>query len=271
MRAAHPTLPENSTPFVLLTGGKGGVGKTTLAANLGVQLARRGRRTLLVDLDLGLANLHVVLRLAKGPDIEDALSGRCSLRECIVTGPAGLDVLPASSGTAAMGSLGADGRQRLLAGLDELASDYDLVLGDSAAGIGPDVLDFATAADHVMVVTTPDVTAVTDAYGLIKAVSTWADEHATELPTPEVVVNLASGVDQAESTARKLGGVCERFLARSPRFAGWLPSSRPVALANLRQEPFVTNRTSPLLRGCIERLAVRLERLAAFRSPVSAH
>lgn len=270
MRTGHPSLPGSETPFVLMTGGKGGVGKTTLSAHLGVELARRGRRTLLVDLDLGLANLHVLLRLAKTADIEDALAGRAGFRDCIVRGPGGVDVLPASSGTAAMGRLDRNGRARLLAGIAELAEDYDLVLGDSAAGIGPDVLDFATAADHVLVVTTPDVAAATDAYGLIKAVSTWADEHAAELATPEVVVNLASGIDQAQETARKLAGVCERFLARSPRFAGWLPSARPVALAGLRLEPFAGGRSSPLLASCLARLATRLERLGTASRPVSA-
>lgn len=262
-------MESTDAPFVLVTGGKGGVGKTTLSANLGVELARRGRRTLLVDLDLGLANLHVALRVSPANSIEDALAGRCRFADCVVPGPCGVDVLPASSGTASMAQLGRRDREDLLAGLAELSGDYEFVLGDSAAGIGPDVLDFATAADHVWVVTTPEVAAVTDAYGLIKAVSTWADDHTTELATPEVIVNLASGIDEAESTARKLGRVCTRFLARSPRFVGWLPSARPIALATQRQEPLANGRSNPLLRGCVDRLVTRLERLGTTLAPVS--
>lgn len=262
-------LVDGGAPLVLLTGGKGGVGKSTLAAGLGVELAHGGLRTLVVDLDLGLANLHVLLRLPGGPSVEDALAGRCALRDCVVPGPCGLDVLPASSGTAAMGRLSAEQRARLIADLAALSTGYDLVLGDSAAGIGPDVLDFATAADHVLVVTTPEVAALTDAYGLIKAVSTWADERRAELPTPELVVNLATGVDQAAATARKLAGICERFLARSPRLAGWLPTSAPKDLAGLREDR-LSGGARPLVAGCVERLATRLGRLRGASCPVSA-
>jgi flagellar biosynthesis protein FlhG len=258
------------TPFVLLTGGKGGVGKTTLCANLGVALALSGRRVLCADLDLGLANLNVFLRLPAGPHLEDALAGEASFESCVVRGPGGVDVLPASSGSASMGRLDAAQRARLLAGIDRLAGGYDLVLGDSAAGIGPDVLDFALAADRVLVVTTPEVAALTDAYGLIKAVSTRSAESGVEVPTPELIVNRAGGVDQAEAVARKLAGVCERFLARSPRCAGWLPASRVVLGAAARQEPFAAGPPTPLLGGCMARLARRVERLLPDRTPVSA-
>jgi flagellar biosynthesis protein FlhG len=268
----RPRNPRSGTraPIVLVTGGKGGVGKTTLAANTAFALARRGRRVLLVDLDLGLADAHVLLRISPPRTLEDALFGRCELRDCIVRAELGLDVLAASSGTPAMGQLGDELRARLCAGLRELARDYDILVADGAAGIGPDVLAFCGLADHVLVVTTPEPMAMTDAYGLIKALVTRVDAThggVPELSTPEIVVNRAAGIDEARSIARKLGGVCERFLARSPRMAGWLPASRSVASSAIEQRPFADDERADggrraLVTSCLGRLAERLEALA---------
>lgn len=255
-----------SAPFVLITGGKGGVGKTTLAANLGVTLASQGLRVLLVDLDLGLANVDVLLGLEPRFDVEDALAGRCALAACVVRGPEGLDVLPAGSGTAGMAQLERGRREHLLAGLAELGAQYDIVLGDSAAGIGADVLAFAAHASIVLVVTTPDPTALTDAYGLIKALDALSREQALALPTPELVLNFVSGVEEAEITARKLAEVCERFLSRAPRLAGWLPKSARVLDACRKQRLFALaqgkNGAETLEQRCVRRIAEHVRRLS---------
>jgi len=255
------TLARLPVPFILVTGGKGGVGKTTLAANLGVQLAQDGFRVLVVDLDLGLANLDVVLGLTVERDIEDAVNGRCTLAECVTEGPGGVHILPASSGSEAMGRLDGSGRRALFTMLRELGREYDIVLGDSAAGIGPDVLDFASIADRVLVVTTPDVAALTDAYGLIKALDQHGARTGGDIPTPEVVVNLSSGVEEALRIARKLRAVCERFLSRSPRQAGWIPRSSAVARTAAGAEPVAITRRRELEGLCLRQITGRLGRL----------
>jgi len=208
-------------PFVLVTGGKGGVGKSTLAANLGVELARTGSRPLLADLDFGLANLDVFLGLEPRDRVAELLGGR-ELSACLATGPEGLSVLTAGSGSPPSASPDDARRRRLLSCILEEPAPCDLVLGDSAAGIGGDVLGFATAADRVLVVTTPDPAALTDAYAVVKAVDFQARREGLEVPTPELFVNLAADASEARSVAEKLRAVCTRFLARSPRFVGWM-------------------------------------------------
>lgn len=266
MSFAEIEEPCTKAPFVLLTGGKGGVGKTTVATNLAIQLRLSGLRVLLVDLDLGLANVNVMLRLSPERTLEDALAGRANFSDCVVRGPAGLHVLPAGSGTAAMGRPDRARRRALLEAITELSHDYDLVLGDSAAGIGHDVLSFATSADRVIVVTTPQPAAMTDAYGLIKALDTWAVEEGGEVPTPELFVNQTGDVIEAERTAERLRSVCERFLARSPRFAGWMPWAAGVADGVARQVPFAVADGKSLEARCLRQLCGRVARLGNGRS-----
>lgn len=257
-------------PFVLVTGGKGGVGKTTIAANLGVDLSREGKRVLLVDLDLGLANLDVLLGMSVDGRIDQALRGEVDVATCITRGPCGVDVLAAATGDESMAALSAESRERLIALIASVADEYDVVIGDSAAGVGTDVLSFASIADRVLIVTTPDLSALTDAYGLIKALDQFGSKRGIDIPTPEVVVNHASGVEEGKAIARKLRSICERFLARSPRQAGWLPRSVAVERSATLRAPFVLQPKRALENVCMRQIASRLERLCAGRSTVGA-
>ncbi|QDU70002.1 AAA family ATPase [Engelhardtia mirabilis] len=254
--------PRRQAPLALVTGGKGGVGKSTLVANVGLALAGRGLRVLAVDLDFGLANLQVLLRRDPARNQEDWFCGRAQLRECLCTVEPGLDLLPASSGELEMARPDSSRRRRLLEGLAELSVDYDLILADSAAGIGPDVLGFAIEADHVLVVTTPDPAALTDAYGLIKAFDAAAREARLELPTPEVLVNMAGDPQEAQRVSDRLTAVCQRFLARRPRVLGHLPRGREVVAGSARQEPFVRSAPSSAVARALETITLRYERLA---------
>ncbi len=249
-----------AAPFVLVSSGKGGVGKTMLAVNLAVQLASSGKRVLLADLDLGLADAHIFVRMHPEASIADALSGRRAIQDCVERAPGGFDLLAAESGEAQWVRDDDERCPRVLALLAELSSNYDIVIGDAGAGIGQDVLRLSAAADRVLIVTTPDPAALADAYGLIKAIDAHGRELNLDLPTPELVLNQVDSADQADGLATKLRGICERFLVRSPRLAGWLPRSALVGASIASQRPFAMDRPLCLENHCLRLLSERVRR-----------
>ena len=242
-----------------VTGGKGGVGKSTVTVNLAVDLSRRGRRVLLCDLDLGLANVDVMLRVQTSYTLVDALAGRCELEDCISTGPCGLHIIAGGSGELGWGDSNQSRREELLGALRSLGESYDIILCDGAAGIGGDVLGLSSAADRVLLVTTPEPAALTDAYGLLKAIDAFALEGDLEVPTPEVIVNLASTREEAQAAGIKLRKVAERFLCRSPRRVGWLPDSGDIRRAASTQKPFVLTSEGGLAALCVAEMASHLD------------
>jgi len=242
-----------------VTGGKGGVGKSTVTVNLAVELSRRGRKVLLCDLDLGLANVDVMLRVKTSQTLVDALAGRCELEDCITTGPCGVHVIAGGSGELGWGDSNESRRDELLKALRSLGESYDVILCDGAAGIGGDVLGLSSAADRVLLVTTPDAAALTDAYGLLKAIDAFALEQDLEVPTPEVIVNLATSREEAQAAGIKLRTVAERFLCRSPRRVGWLPDSGDIRRAASLQKAVVTASKEGLAARCVAQVASHLD------------
>ncbi len=250
-------------PFILVTGGKGGVGKTTLAANLGVCMNQEGLAPLLVDLDFGLANLNVILGIEPHRTVEDFIDGGAPLADCVQEGPGGVRVLLASSGSYRMGRGDSQRSRDLISDLATSDLGQRLILGDSAAGIGGDVLEYGAAATRVLLVTTPEPAAVTDAYGVIKALDSYAVERGVEVATPEVFVNFANDAREARGVAASLRAVCERFLSRSPRFVGWLPRTRSILMSVIEKQPFVLTHPRSFAARKMYALARRYAGLAA--------
>ena len=242
-----------------VTGGKGGVGKSTVTVNLAVELSRRGRKVLLCDLDLGLANVDIMLRVPTSRTLVDAITGRCEFAECVSIGPCGVHLIAGGSGESGWGDADRSRREQILEGLRTLGADYDLILCDGAAGIGGDVLGLAAAADRVLLVTTPDAAALTDAYGLLKALDAYALAEDLEVPTPDLVLNLAASREEAQEACHKLRRVSERFLCRSPRRVGWIPDSADVRRAATKQAAFVDTYAESLAARCVGDIASLLD------------
>ncbi len=255
--------PLGSAPLVVVTGGKGGVGKSTLAVALAQALGSAGRRVLLVDLDFGLGNLDVMVGREPSATLEDFVRGAVALEQCLVEIDANVALLPASCGTRAMAAPNAARRESLHAALADIAQHFDIVVGDTAAGIGPDVLEFAAAADYTLVVTTPEPTAQADAYGLLKALDELARERGANVPTPELVVNKVADQSEARRIALHLRAVAERFLGRRPALAGWLPASNEIARSLTARRSFVLDPRAGLCARLVHELAQRTTRIAA--------
>ena len=256
----RPLQSTGRAPILYVTGGKGGVGKTVVSVNLCAALARRGPRVLLVDLDLGAADADVLLRHVDARGLIDNLTGRSCIADCASRTAQGFDFVPGVSGARDWSALDDSVRGALMHSLREAARGYDLVVLDGSPGIGADVLAFAAEADSVILVTTPELTALADAYGLLKALHERSEALDPEIPTPEVVVNRARDLAEAERTASRLRAVAQRFLARSPRWAGWLPESATVSDSCRDQRPFGASARATSAHTCLDALASRFAR-----------
>ncbi len=204
---------------IAVTGGKGGVGKTCVAANLGLTLASMGRAVMLMDADLGLANLDVVLGLRCRNTLADVLDGRCELADIVVTGPQGLRVVPGSSGIGRMATLGDGEIAGLINAFNDLTGRLDYLIVDTAAGISASVTRFSRAAQRVLVVLSSEPASLTDAYALIKLLSR---EHGVR--RFEVLTNQVRRTGEGRDCFTGLARVCEQFLDVTLEHLGSVPS-----------------------------------------------
>jgi flagellar biosynthesis protein FlhG len=240
-------------PAVAVTGGKGGVGKTTLSVNLALALRRLGRRVLLVDCDLGLSSVDALLGLRPERHLGAFLSGEAGLAECLMEGPEGLLVAPAASGAPEWTSLPAETRERLFRGLDDLRDRADLAVLDTAAGISGLVLEPLLHAGVVLLVTVPEPAALLDAYALLKVL--WTRAPGTPVG---LVVNEAAHPEEAYAAATRLNQAAQAYLGRKPEFWGFLPRDPDVAAAALAQVPFVVRAPEGAAARAVRHLAARL-------------
>lgn len=249
---ARSLRPDRGGRVLAVTSGKGGVGKTNLAANLGTALARRGRATTILDADFGLANLDILLNLNPRRNLGHVLRGEAAPAEVVVTAGA-LRVIPGASGIESMADLADEERRGLLDALVPLTADQDFVLIDTAAGIGRNVVDLCRAAGEILLVTNPEPTSLTDAYGLAKVL--WA--RTPELPV-HLVVNSVADAAEGRAVHAKLEEVANRFLGARLQFLGHILHDECVPRAARRQLPFVTAYPRSPASRCVETLADRL-------------
>jgi flagellar biosynthesis protein FlhG len=240
---------------VAITGGKGGVGKTISAVNIGTALCQLGRRVMLLDADLGMANVDLVLGLRAQFNLEHVIDGECELEDVILTAPSGLQVVPASSGSFSMANLGVASQVGLIRAFSDLIQPLDVLLIDTAAGIGESVLTFTEAAQRVVVLVCDEPASITDAYGLIKVLS--RRKAAAQV---EIIANMAESASQGRALYEKLVRVSQRFLGINPRYLGYVPRDDYLRRAVQQQTAVVSAYPSSPSARAFQKLATDINK-----------
>ena len=226
--ASHPVQ------VIAVTGGKGGVGKSNVSVNLGIALSEMGRRVVILDADLGLANIDILLGISANRTIENVLQGECDLRDVMVRGPGGIRIVPASSGTQTLSQLNTMEHAGLIQAFSEIGDDIDVLIVDTAAGISDSVMSFVRASQEVLVVVTDEPTSITDAYAQIKLLN-----RDYGLFRFRVVANMVRSPQEGTALFSKLTKVTDRFLDVAMQYVGAVPMDEAVRRAVQRQKAVI--------------------------------
>lgn len=219
---------------IAVTGGKGGVGKTNISANLGIAMSEIGRRVMLLDADMGLANLDVVLGLHAKLNLSHVMRGEASLEDIIVTGPKGMKVVPGASGIQHMAEMSPAENAGLIHAFSEVANDVDVLLIDTAAGISDLVISFSRAAQEQIVVVCDEPASITDAYAIIKLLNR---EHGVS--RFRILANMVKTVQEGRDLYNKMCRVTDQYLDVMLSYMGSIPYDEQLRKAVKSQKPVV--------------------------------
>lgn len=238
---------------IAITGGKGGVGKSNVSINLSLALAQMQRRVMLLDADLGLANIDVLLGLKAKKNIADVLSGECDLRDILIPGPGGIKIVPAASGVQQMSTLTPQQHAALIHAFSMLNDQLDVLIIDTAAGISDTVVSFVCAAQEIIVVVCDEPSSITDAYALIKLIN--KDYGISRV---RVIANMVHNAKEGQMLFKKLSLVCERFLDISMVYAGAIPSDENVRKSVQKQKAFLEHAPHCKASQAIKQIAAKV-------------
>lgn len=246
---------------VAITSGKGGVGKTNIAANLAICMARENQRVILLDADMGLANLDILMNIRSRYNLAHVLSGARTLDEIIHVGPAGVEVICGGSGMENLANMNRFQRQRLIDQMQSLQARSDIIVIDTGAGIHSTVVGFCLSANHTLVVTTPEPTAMTDAYAMIKVLA--SNRYTGRI---SLVVNMAATLSEGRKIYRQIADVAARFLNIPVFEGGILCRDENLLQAVRRREPVVQAFPKSEISAALAAISKRLSRNAHQRS-----
>jgi len=257
-RAANP----GPVQVIAVTGGKGGVGKTSVAVNLATALATTGRRVMLLDGDLGLANVDVFLGLSPRHTMAHVLSGERSLEEIILESPHGVQVVPGASGVADLANLSAAGHLSLVQAFSSLTNRVDTMIVDTSAGISHSVVQFSQASQHVLLVVCDEPASMTDAYALIKVLS--RNHDVTRF---RVLANMVRSPGDGEILFEKLQRVTSKFLEVTLEYVGEIPEDPYLRRAIREQRPVVGAFPSSPSTRAFKKLALKADKWPVPEGP----
>lgn len=219
---------------IAVTSGKGGVGKSNVAVNLAVTLAQSGERVMVMDADMGLANIDVLLGINSKMNLSHVINGECLLEDTIIDGPAGVKIVPASSGVAAMSDLTPAENAGIIRSFSELTVPVDTLIIDTAAGLSDSVVSYIRASREVIIVVCDEPASITDAYAMIKVLNRDYGMHRFH-----VLANQAHGIQQGRELYAKLARVSEKYLDVALNFLGTIPYDECLKKAVQKQKSVV--------------------------------
>jgi flagellar biosynthesis protein FlhG len=242
--------------IVTVSSGKGGVGKTNLSVNMALAYARMGKKVVVMDADLGLANVNIMLGMTPRYNLYHVIKKQKTIREILVDTDYGISIVAGASGFSQIANLSEEERQNFIEGMDTLTT-ADIVIIDTGAGVSSNVLDFIAAADDAVIVTTPEPTAITDAYGIIKIIATELESLDMGL---KLVVNRAKGVAEARKVADRVTSIAGQFLNLKVDYLGFIYEDSSVIQAVIRQKPFMVVDPKCKASQCVQHIVDRLEK-----------
>lgn len=227
---------KENTRIVAVASGKGGVGKSNITVNLGLSFQQMGKRVLLLDADLGMANLDILLGLAPRYNLSHVLKGKCEFEDALLKGPGNIDILPGTSGVEDLINISSREVKRLISASSHMESKYDIILIDIGAGIHYSVTNFIMACDEAIIVLTPEPTAIMDAYSLIKFLS--KQKYRNKIG---IIINQTNSKREGTDVANRMRKVIKEYLSMDIEVLGHIPYDDYVKQSVKEQSPFVIN------------------------------
>ncbi|MDR1302023.1 MAG: MinD/ParA family protein [Treponema sp.] len=244
------------TRIITITSGKGGVGKTSISVNMALAYARMGKKVVVMDADLGLANVNVMLNTIPKFNLYHVMRKQKTMKEILWETDYGISIVAGASGLSKIANLTEDERQYFISELDSL-SEADIIIIDTSAGVSSNVLDFIAAADDAVIIATPEPTAITDAYGITKIIAT---EYESLTMGLKLVVNRVKSVVEAKKVADRMTHIAGQFLNIRIDYLGFIYDDTMVSHAVLRQKPFMVLDAKCKASLCIQHIAERMEK-----------
>jgi flagellar biosynthesis protein FlhG len=249
----------HKTRIIAITSGKGGVGKTNIAVNMAIAYAQIGKKVILIDGDLGMANVNVLLNVVPTYNLMHVINKKKTMREIILDTEFGIKFIAGANGFSKIANLSVEE-------LDDFAKQFsslgtaDIIIIDTGAGIANNVLQFVAAADEVYVVTTPEPTAITDAYGIIKIITTEVVDHQVNL---KLLVNRVHSADEGKRISERIITIVGQFLGYKVDYIGFVYDDPVVQASVIRQKPFIVVNPTSKPAMCIKHIIGRIEKTEA--------
>ncbi|HAP43180.1 MAG: ATP-binding protein [Spirochaetes bacterium GWD1_61_31] len=270
LRELMKTKPQTSsaagskkTRIITVASGKGGVGKTNLSVNLAIAYAKIGKKVIVMDADLGLANVNIMLNVIPKFNLYHVIRKQKTMREIMIDTEFGIQILAGASGFSKIANLSEEERQNFITELYTL-SNADIIIIDTSAGVSSNVLSFIAAADDAVIITTPEPTAITDAYGIIKIIATEVENLNINL---KLVVNRVKNVTEGRKIAERIINISGQFLNLKVDYLGCIYEDPIVSASVIRQRPFIVNDPKSKAAISVQHLVSRIEKTEFAAEP----